>query len=117
MSYRNIEVDGNTYRYVVGRQYVKIQKNDRAFALIKLEEFGVRIAESNRFVATPHVMKVRIRELEKTGKLQGPIEFTCKRHGVKTNEFAVDPFEVEIYDRKELMLNCPHCIEERADDI
>ena len=107
MTYRNINVDGTVYEYVVGKQYVKI----KGVGLFSKQEVGHVINEDNVMVQPSH-----IREMILYGKRLPLAVKICTEH--KLQEILVaDPFDCEIHDRKIYRWMCKKCYAERAMDI
>lgn len=105
MSYRKIEVDGKTYEYVIGRQFVKFRHDRKA---IPVAEIGVPLGKktyiSPKFIAAflrGNPLKTRL----------------CKKHNFICTEMRYDPFDIEIHDKKYPMWYCPECYQRRREDI
>lgn len=109
MSYRKIEVNGKTYEYVVGRSHVKIRGPNLSKVLPKAQ-VGQPIGE-DRYVVSP----ANIRNIV-LGK-PGAKVFFCAEHMVATTSLDYDPFALEIYGKKHLMMDCGPCLDELAWDI
>lgn len=106
MSYRTIVVEDNKYEYVIGRTYTKV----RGLQAYRNAEIGNPVTGTDKFVVAPLNIKQAILKL--------PIpEFTCKRHNVTTTEMMVNPFDAEIYGRKNYMTKCAECYASLKDDI
>lgn len=116
MSYRNITVEDEKYRYVVGATFLKIQKDGREFSVQKVADVCNPIAGSRRHFVSPRTIR-NVIESVKRGLQPKPEVLTCKRHGISTTEMTWNPFEREIYGRRIPMINCPSCVENLADDI
>jgi hypothetical protein len=107
MSYRNIHVNGRDYEYVVGPNFLKI----KGIGLFRKDQIGNEFRYKDMYVITP----ATVRAVIEGNKV--PIEYSCKRHGVKTTKLEADPFEAEIYQKTMLVVDCPTCLANSADDI
>jgi hypothetical protein len=74
MSYRKIEVNGQTYKYVVGRSHVKIQGPSFSKAL-KKSDVGQRLEEDVYMVTPSNIRDVIL------GR-SGPMVYGCLEHEV-----------------------------------
>lgn len=109
MSYRKIEVNGKTYEYVVGRSHVKIRGEGFSKVLPK-SEVGQQLGE-DRYVVSP----ANIRNIV-LGR-PGPKVYHCADHGVLTSRLDYDPYSLEIYGKRYLMMDCDRCLDQLAWDI
>ena len=109
MTYRKIEVDGTTYEYVVGRSHVKVRGPGFSKVLPKAE-VGQPVGEDRYAVSPANIRNVIL------GR-SGPRVFHCNEHGVLTTALEYDPFSLEIYGKRHLVMDCGECLEERALDI
>lgn len=116
MSYRNITVDNEVYRYAVGDTFLKIQKDGREFTVQRLDAVCNPIAGSRKHIISPRVVR-NVIECVKRGETPAPEVLHCEGHGTHTIEMTWDPFEHEIYNRLIPMINCPQCYNNLADDI
>jgi hypothetical protein len=104
MGYREIEVEGSTYEYVVGRTHVKIRSASGLQRLLLKSDVG-QPAGPGRYAVGP----ANIRNL-----LMGYVPaviFRCEEHRHETRELAASPFWAEIHDKVILMAACPGCVE------
>lgn len=104
MSYRNIEVNGKTFKYTIGRSHVKIV-GDGYSRLFTKAEIGQPVAHRDSHVVTPRNIRDAI--------LGRPLRvFVCERHETETVEVDFDPFAAEI-DRKSILVpRCQKCLYE-----
>ncbi|MCS4089978.1 hypothetical protein [Rhizobium sp. BK176] len=109
MSYRKIEVNGTTYEYVVGRSHVKIRGPNFSKVLTKAE-VGQPIGD-DRYVVSPANIKNIV-----LGRPGAQI-FVCRNHGAATTTLSYDPYDLEIYGKKRLMMDCGRCLDELGWDI
>jgi hypothetical protein len=105
MSYRNIEVNGKSYGYSIGRSHVKIRGEGFSKLFLK-SEIGQPLAWTETHVVTPANIRSAI-----LGE-PGPKEFRCEEHGVSTTKLDVDPFGYEIYRKNHLVVACPKCLDQ-----
>ena len=109
MSYRKVEVNGQTYKYVVGRSHVKIQGPNFSKAL-KKSEVGQQVDEDLYVVTPANIRNVIL------GR-PGPKVFACGEHGVLTSRMDFDPYSLEIYGKRHLMMDCNGCLDQLGWDI
>jgi hypothetical protein len=109
MSYRKIEVNGKTYEYVVGRSHVKIRGPNFSKVLTKAE-VGQPIGKDRYVVSPANIRNVVL------GR-PGTVEFVCTDHDVATTGLDYDPYDLEIYGKKRLMMDCGRCLDELSWDI
>ena len=110
MSYRNIEVNGKTFKYSIGRSHVKITGDGFSKVYTKAE-IGQPIAFRDDHVVTPRNVRDAI-----LGK-PGPSVFGCAEHLHFTTAVNFNPYAEEIYHKKILMPDCPRCLDELGWDI
>lgn len=116
MSYRKIEVNGNTYEYVIGKTVIKI----KGLGIFPISEYGNRIGYPSKkgdgyefqqarrshnandlaFNVTPKIIAGII-----TGKKVEPIDL------------MVDPYDAEIRDKTTYLKYNPEVYFGRKDDI
>jgi hypothetical protein len=109
MSYRKIEVNGKRYGYVVGRSHVKI-RGDYVSILKPKSEVGQPVGQ-DKYVITP----ANIRNVILGGR--GPKVLRCDEHDVETTELEYDPYGLEIYGKKDLVIACQRCLDRSGWEI
>jgi hypothetical protein len=110
MSYRNIEVNGQTFKYSVGRSHVKISGDGFSRVYTKAE-IGQPIAHRDDHVVTPRNIRDVI-----IGK-PGPRTFVCDKHGTETVEVDFDPLSAEIDRKMVIVPACDECLNEMSWEI
>lgn len=106
MSYRNLEVNGKTFRYIIGRSHVKITGDGFSKVFTKAE-IGQPIAFRDDHVVTPRNVRDAI--------LGRPLRtFVCERHGTETTEVDFDPYAGEIQRKSLIAPACGRCLDESA---
>jgi hypothetical protein len=110
MSYRNIEVNGKTFKYTIGRTHVKIV-GDGFSKLFTKAEIGQPISHRDNHVVTPRNIRDAI-----LGN-PGPRTFVCERHGTETAHVDFDPFAAEIEGKSVILPACEKCLDERGWEI
>lgn len=103
MGYRNIEVEGKKYEYVVGRKAVKIRGANGYLKIMPREDVGQPLGRMH--VVTPFGIRQAILGLPSRRT------FTCRKHGTVTQELAYVPFCAEVYGKYIMMMSCPECLE------
>ncbi len=117
MSYRNITVDDRAYQFSSGRTHTKVRSLDRKWSQVFLNsEWGVPVGGRGNKPWTHKVSPADVR-----GMILGKKAFepkACPRHPdqIQTG-LTVNPFSYEIRGRRDLMTNCPECVEDVAYDI
>lgn len=114
MSYRNINVDGATYKFVIGKTYTKVV----GVGSILNSELGIPLG-NNRYFTQPRDVR---RFIIGAGKIDkhfhdGPHE--CNFCDKISDDvcFRTNPFETEIHERAIYAYCCDNCDKEIADNI
>jgi hypothetical protein len=112
MSYRKLELNGRTYEWVVGKDFLKV----KGVGIWPKAEVGTPAASRKRpwydqYVVGPaHVICALTS--------QPPPKYECREHPGRSGDFlAADPFDDVIHDRITHVPNCPTCLERSAEDI
>lgn len=118
MSYRKIEVNGNTYEYVIGKTVIKI----KGLGIFPISEYGNGIGfpslnkkgDGYEFRQTLRSHKSNDLAFNVTPKIIAGI-ITGKK--VEPIDLMVDPFETEIHGRVVYIKYNPEVYFSRKDDI
>lgn len=101
--------DGITYKYIIGKTYIKIKN----VGLFKISEVGNLIRGTKDFSVGPSTVRAIIEG--NNSKL--PRVYQCKKHKISTVSVAYNPYLLEIFGKKQIMADCEKCLEELYDDI
>jgi hypothetical protein len=101
MSYRTMVVGGKSYEYVIGKKFLKV----KGVGSFLKSEIGCDRGPNSGFEVTPGMISDLI-----AGRPVRKIEpYTC-RHGTTTTHLAASPYASEVYDKRQMMIDCKECL-------
>lgn len=107
MSYRKINVNGEIYKYVIGKTHLKIHGRQA----VPLSEVGAELGK--KIIITPRMIKDYILGIKGDKSKYFP---TCEHENVP-KEIGYIPYDEEIYGKKIIVNWCDDCYNENANDI
>lgn len=121
MSYRNINVNGTVYKFVIGKKFTKVV----GIGSIANNLLGKQLGNSDRYLTGPGDIR---RFILGDGTVDphfhdGPHECVNANKQNRYHEcagkvtFDVNPLEAEIYEKYYYAYRCEACYEALADDI
>lgn len=117
MSYRNINVNGTVYKFVIGKKFTKVV----GIGSIANSQLGQKVYGFDEYLTTPKDVR---RFILGNGTVDphfhdGPHECSNadRRECEGEVRFRANPFEAEIYEKYYYAYRCEACYEALADDI
>ena len=117
MSYRNINVNGTTYKFVIGKTHTKVVD----IGSIANSQLGRKIYGTNRYLTAPSDVR---RFILGNGTIDphfhdGPHKCVGSHRNECEGEIRLrpDPFDSEIYEKLNYAYWCERCYDERSYDI
>ena len=114
MTYRNIEIDGVNYKYVIGKSHTKVVN----VGIVSNSLIGLPVDGKDRYLITPAFIKKFILA---DGVIDSSFHDDIPTCGCgkkdNTVKMRADPFDFEIHGVLHYGYTCDECYQRRAEDI